>query len=173
MAHFAGGEFGHDGDFDVGEASIGAFVGGDAGEGPCGSFVVHDAAGAVDGVDDDADLCGLFGSAVGEGAVGDFVAEVVFEALGDEDQWRFMGPFFAEFFEYGVDLCVDGVNGVGGGISHDGGQRLPPPPVRLADGVTDHGLELLEAGDDGFGIFDGAPFTESSVLSSAFSQQFR
>ena len=52
----AGGELGHDGDFDVAEARRMAAVGGDAGEGPGAALVVHEGAGAVDGVEDEAEL---------------------------------------------------------------------------------------------------------------------
>ena len=145
VRHFAGGEFGHNRKVDVGEVSARAFVGSGGGEGPGGAFVVHQAAGAIDGVEDDSDGDVGFGMVfwIGEaGARG--------KAFGDENEGHRLGPMLEIVVEEGLEEEVEVVDGVfvGGTIYFveiDFG-------TRGEEVVDDLLLEVGEAGEDAVGM---------------------
>ena len=152
MGHFAGGELGHYRDLDIGEPGVGAFVGGCAGQAPGGALVVHQPARAVDGVEDDAERCGVFVSAGGEGAAG-----LGLDPFGDDDHRHRLGPFLAELFDHRFDEQVELVDGVGGGLVADGVQVGGGGLARLEDDIADAALQLAEVAEDCVGVGEHGP----------------
>lgn len=137
---FAGGELGHGGDGDVAECGAGTALRGEAGENPGGAFVVHEAAGAIDGVEDAFPAGARDGCAEGEGEV-----VAVFDAFHDELDGPGAGPVFFEPGDDGVFAeFIDVVDGVGGGDSGDAGEFGGFAGAGGEEGVADVILQIAE-----------------------------
>ena len=115
---FAGGDFRHGGDEDIGEAGFVAELGGESGEDPGGALIVHDAAGAIDGINDAAPEGVLDFRAAREEAQGGIV-----EAFGDELDGPLGGPVgFEPLYDGVLAEGIDRVDGIGDGFAVDAGE---------------------------------------------------